>query len=668
MKLQMRIFVALVALVVVGLALWPVLGIRTSPEIEDGTTQNNSGGAGRAAAADAATPPATAGRFALRYAMRFDAPAAKGGRSVAEVQVRAALELAPGVVLDGTRWVAARITDATVTGNDAGRAFVGLTADADAAAALGAPFFLGLQQDGSLRETRFSATTAVGARGLLASIAAELQLSLPSEPGAASWTAIERDANGAHEASYSRDGQGRIVRTVAIRPENRRPDGPEGIGYELQGRSEFALRAGRLEALDARQDGRVSTGVGGADDRARFHLEVELHRQGDVVAAWSFALDPHDFMRFDASAAPAPPREGPSGASYQELLGQADRFADKDHWRDRSAVANDLARTLREQPELCERIDQDLRLQRLSDAAQRTVIEGLVRSGTPRARRVLTDVAADPKAPRNVRGQVLAGATAVQTWDVEFARALHALAFNDQDPAVRSRAAIALGAAVQHGQEQNDAHATAAAKEMATHAAALLTTTEQAHAAKAAGRPLPAGPGTQVVSNWIAALGNAATADALPTIFAALQDYRIPVRMAAALALRFYPAEQVLPRMQELMRDEPISHVRDNAVQAARYLGPDATKDFVVKALGYDKSAMVRLSAAHTIAAWAAEAPALRQLLVDALAREGDAKVRGSLRAYIEPGWDAPGFRAVANAPGQAPAAGHAPAKSEATP
>ena len=148
------------------------------------------------------------------------------------------------------------------------------------------------------------------------------------------------------------------------------------------------------------------------------------------------------------------------------------------------------------------------------------------------------------------------------------------------------------------------------------------------------GKRMPAG----VRMSWVRALGNTGDASTRPLIVATLDDPDELVRAAAAESLRFLDPVTVAEEMDRRMAQDKSIHVRYGLVYAARYMGPTAMEKFVTKALLSDESEYVRLGAAYVIAAWMLDAPSLRQVLSDALARESSVKVRESLQNHLRPG------------------------------
>ncbi len=642
MTTRIRWFLAVVALtllaVVAAVTLWPVqpapphtLVVRPAPP----TAQPKAQAAPAPVPASAmVVAGAEAARYELQYGLTLDVPDGQA-RKVGTVALKATLE---ATAADAHGIAAARITQAQLDLDEAGRSLT----DFSATAGLDVQTTWLTEQaaDGRVQQVRFQPGVRLGARGLLATIVRAIQFARPADPAATIWQAQETDVNGAYQASYTRRQDGSVEKTFQATTDDDRPGAPRQPGYRLTSTATFRWHDGQLQSVQVTQKGEMDLGVPGKADRIRHETTVALQRQGTTSATFARGLDPKRFLAFDASAA-AGSSARRIDASYDELLAAAARAGTAKNVADRAKVANDLADKLAQEPALVPQIVQQLRGGVAQEAVERTLIEALVRADTSAARQALVGLAADRDLPDPLRERALQGAVFVPSPDTAFTDSLRKMAFATGDLAFAGMAAMTLGAALAH--QDGPAKSTGVA-EMAEHTKELL-------APPAHGQP----PAIQDLANWVAALGNTGAPEALDPLLQALQSPHERVRVVAALALRFQDPVAVLPAMQKAMKTDDSIHVRDNLLQAARFLGPALLLPLVQKALLTDRNEFVRMGAANTIAAWALDAPALDDVLKQALDQEPSAKVRESLKNYLEPGRVAPPFRLV----GSGSAAGH---------
>ncbi|MSP93502.1 MAG: HEAT repeat domain-containing protein [Myxococcales bacterium] len=632
---------ALVAGGAIAVAFWPGQRptARVTVEHAPGPTQPARAVEG-ATRAPLAPQRSRADRYALDYTLQFTAPAPKSGETTADLKFAGILALGEPVERDGGRWLGARIEGARLDRNAAARAVTQFTASA---ADLEQPWLMELDGEGRVTGTRFAEGTSQGARALLATVAAAIQFVQPQGSNAKAWEAVERDVNGAYSARYETEAGGAVRKTWTAGLLDDLAGASHAPGYRVQTDATFDRVDGRLRALRFDQSGTVGVGLAGGDKRARFSTRLRLDWQAAAQVTWPGDLDPAALPRFDAVAAAGRLQTPQVVATLQELLDQARLAADRKSTADRSRVADDLARKLRDDPRQVTEIEAMLRKGMDHDGVERTLVEGLVRAGSAAAQASLIGLARDTTLRPALRDRVLQGAVFVQRPDEAFTRGLEDLAFDSRQAQFAAHAAITLGAAVQRLRATSPQQASAAAQKMADHAAPHVTP------GPVSGTTAKAAPSTGELADWIAALGNTAAPEVLPVLLAALKDPRERMRRSAALALRWQAPNAVLPALTEAMRTDDSIHVRDHLMQAAKYLGPETMLAVVEKALFHDGSPYVRLAAAHTVAVWALEAPGLDDKLKQALALEPSSKVRESLKNYLEAGRVAPPFRKVAD-------------------
>lgn len=638
-----RTRIGLAVVLVLGLgaglvALWPQ---PETPELRVDILQAPTAGksvkAVTAAPAPARRPsPVYADQYQLDYELTFDVPdaitgAGGLGRSTGKLTLRGTLERPPVVEEDGGRWQAGRLVGVTLQQDEGARQLGGLAGTAQGTD-FASTWLERLETDGRVAEVRFDKGMPVSARGLVASLVAVTQFAQPDSPRTLDWLAIEKDVNGSWTAAYVREAAGTVLKTVQERPSDDAP------GRQLASTARYTFQDGRLQSVTVDQRGELGIPVPGTDLRARFETRVSLRRSGSVPASQALRVAAARLVPFDAMADAHAALEHRATASFSDLLAAAEDAGDRKARDDRSRVANELAAKLRQEPELVATVVGHLRQGVAKDPVERTLVEGLVRAGSGPAQKALAGLAADSTVRADLRERVLAGSVFVSKPDEAFLASLHRLAF-EESTYLASMAAMTLGAALSRRLDVDPQGSQKAVQAMASHTQDLLGPARSGEK-----RPTLADQ-----CNWLAALGNTGAPEALPALLAGLKHSEELVRVSAALALRFQDSAAVLPAMHEALRTDDSIHVRDNLVQAARFMGPDALP-FVQKALFTDDSEFVRLGAAHTIAAWAMEAPALDEVLAQAVKLEKSEKVRESLRNYLEPGREAGPWKRVGKA------------------
>lgn len=641
--------VVLCSAAAVAAALWWPRGAELPAEVRPAAHVAGRPAGDTAVAASAAPAAATpkARRLAVQYQMTLEAPNKTGSRTAAKLAVRgelafAALTSGKGPEQDVVRFVASELEMNEAAANlielgQASAKAVGLAGDAKAA--LAAPFVVVRRADGAVQEVRFGLGLTSAAKGLLTTMVTASQFSQPDDAKADQWQVQEADINGSYLATYARKADGKIAKTWQADANDLLAGASHAPGYHCAFAGQFDYAAGLVTAADLTWQGTVGTGLAGKANRATFAHHLTLQALADGPAPWA-SLDIDALQRFEPLLQARVGRTAGLQGELPDLMAAVAHATKREATADRQRIADAIAHKIRTDAKALPHVEQQLRaVPPIDEPLQRTLIEAVVRSDTAASRTVLSGLIADASLREDLREQVLAGAVFVPSPDDAFATDLEKVALQATDPFYASMAAMTLGAALQRLQQRDPPAAASHLQTVVAHAGSLV-----------APNGLAAGPAratTGAIANWMLALGNTGSPLALPVLLQGLVHKQERVRRSAALALRFQDPAKALPAMQAAMQRDDSIHVRDNLVQAARYMGAAEMQAFVTKALMTDESQWVRLSAAHTIAAWANVAPQLVQVLQDALEREKSKKVRESLRNLMEPGRVAAPFRQV---------------------
>lgn len=581
-------------------------------------------------------PVALDGRYEARYELTLDGRVPGTGRRSAHVAVRGKLDVGPAASDDGARWFAARLTVDSLDADEAAKRVTDFGVEG-ASAHLASAWMFRLDEEGRVGEVRFSDDTPVSVRGVFSALASSAQLARPKGTSNGSWEADETEINGPYRARYEASGA-TIAKTWAVRTAGNPDDPTKANSYEADGEAKFATAAAWIEHVTVSQRGSAAVGGNTREDRARFDTAIELARTGDTPSGWASAYAPSAFVPF--SVAQVVPRKmgAEPGETFDSLVETARVAGEKHDWQKRVLARNDLTRLVADDDRLAERTAKMIRAGGLSEPMERTFLETLVGASTPAAQGEVAAMIGDRKLNRETRVRVLQATSLMTRPGHEVMKALDGAAFSAGDAIYASQAAMVLGAAAQHLQDNEPA--------VAQHTTQALL--------KRAGTVVigPAKPGKPVASlaertNWIGALGNAGAPESLPILLGLLKDPDATIRASAAHSLRFMDPAQALQAMEIAMREDKSITVRHALLHAARTMGPEKMEAFVTKVLMYDESEHVRLGAAYCVAFWAIKAPGLRRTLADALAREKSPKVQESLRNYLEPGRVAPPFRLI---------------------
>ncbi|MBT9555861.1 MAG: hypothetical protein IV100_07530 [Myxococcales bacterium] len=631
-------------------AVWTLVSKSPSPEVDPAeSTPSAPLASPRTATVPARRVARLDGRYAVRYALTLATADSTGPATT--VDLRGALSIAPAASTTAPGWAGARLDDIELELSPGARAATDFSPATDLD--LGVTWAVRFDDEGRVLETRFPVGTSVSAQGLLSSLARGMQVVVPHAVSVVDtrWAAPERDVNMGYDASYVIVEPERVEKSWSVV----RDEG-SGQHHDAVGRAEIRLQSGQVASLTLSHH--AATAGASPEARSEFSTTLDAERVADVDRAELAGFDPASLAAFDPSVAVgrsrAPAASGRDVAAIAQGAGEAAGRRDPSG---RRAQRDDLTRTLRARPGAASEVATMLRQGGHSEPVERTLIEALAGAGNPAAQRELSGLLTDRATAAPLRGRLLAASAFVTRPSEELLAALGHLA-RGTDAKLASMASMSLGAAVAHTAARSPERGLTLMNELIGLAEPTIV-----------GRPAPGpeaggGPGTAAAPTvassdfgaapsatsdrvrWVHALGNTGMREAFPLISAALHDPKERVRIAAARALRFQgaPAKELIA--MALMKDDSI-HVREAALDAARWLGPELTLDLVQKALDHDVSDYVRINAGFTVAAWAATAPGLRKVLADAVAQEWSLKVKETLRNYLTPGRVAAPYRLV---------------------
>lgn len=571
----------------------------------------------------ALSDPTSAGAsYAFDYAFAMTAPFAGSSDAELTLHVRGTLDLATPRPDKGAAWVPARLRAVTVERNDlATRVFdlSKLKPEADFAA----EFAFHVAEDGRVDDVRLTEGQPFAARSALAATAWAAQRARPTPPETSAWDVQERDANGEYSAHYRAHADGSLDKTWTI---GQGGDPPERLAQISTGRAHFALTDGVLQALEYDLRGKAATATLNVATFKPFSVHLSLERVGEADERWAASLRPDKLVAWRPGAVKRHKAEEET-RRYEDVVADASARSGKMDPGTHAKLRAEWTHLIARQPEALARTEQQLRTGALPEDARRLAVEAMVGARTPQAQDRVTAMVSDDAVPEALRADLLTAAALMSGPTLAFVVGLEKLAFDPVRGQIGALAATTLGASAGFLAETHPAESAKVVQRLVDNARPVLD--PPAHATK---QPLA------VRQAWLAGLGNTGDAQALPLILAALADPSEMLRAQAALSLRRQdPAACVGPMTERMAQDKSV-HVRENLVDAARFLGPDKLLPLVEKALMFDASVHVRLAAAYTVTVWSTQAPGLRKVLAEALKREKSPKVAEALQNDLTQG------------------------------
>jgi HEAT repeat protein len=419
------------------------------------------------------------------------------------------------------------------------------------------PFWATYRADGGLLAIHFFRDVIPADRNLLQMIATELQLVQP-DSARPSWTAQERDGGGEYAALYVMPQPDRIMKSKLKYVYT---DGVAGAPADTV---RVAIDQSGV-TFSLAPDG----GVRAVDGTSRMHMDLSLDQAGQLTAVTEIhvcnlrAVHVPDLIGSLARALPnvtsspiVTHKPDPAqvqaqtddrlleGYTTDSLLAAAFAKGAVD-----TALPGRLPALFRRRPEAA-----SVAVALLSkNGAQKRLTNALGIAGSPTAIAALATVARDSALNENLRVDAITAFVQMQHPTLE---AMHVPAdlIGDSNPAVQSAARMMSGTLAHAGRSAHPAEADAIDASLI----ALYRNTRE----------------TRQVGELLGALGNSVGPSAVPVIEDALRDSRVPVRAAAARALRLAPGSEIDRLLATVIASDGDPVVRADAIFAARFRRP----------------------------------------------------------------------------------------------
>lgn len=422
---------------------------------------------------------------------------------------------------------------------------------------LSRPFWATYRADGGLLAIHFFRNVSPADRNLLQMVATELQLVRP-DSAQPSWTAQERDGAGEYVALYVMPQPDRIMkRKLKYVYTDGVAGAPADMVHVAIDQSSVTFSLG--------PDGRIQT----ADGTTRLHMELSLDHSGQLAAVTEIHVGHLRSARAPeligslARALPnvtsspivthrADPAEAQAQVDDRLLEGHTTEslltavFA-KD--ADDTTLPDRLGALFRRRPEAA-----SVAVALLSkNGAQKRLTNALGIAGSPAAITALGTLAHDTSLPEDLRVDAIIAFVQMQHPTVEAMRVPSDL-MGDSNPAVQSAARMMSGALARAGRSAHPAEPDAID-------ASLIALYRNARE-------------TRQVGELLGALGNSAGPSVVPVIEEALRDSRVPIRAAAARALRLAPGSEIDRLLATVIGSDRDPVVRADAIFSARFRRP----------------------------------------------------------------------------------------------
>jgi HEAT repeat protein len=449
-------------------------------------------------------------------------------------------------------------------------------------ARLSRPFWATYRNDGGLLAMHFFRDQPPSDRNLLQMIATELQLVRP-DSARANWTAQERDGAGEYSALYLRPRPDRILKRKL---KYIYTDGAAGAPTNAlrviidQSDITFTINSdGHVQTVDGTDRMRMDLSSDHAEQLTAItdfhanHLQTASASEliGSLEHARANVIDsPIITQKLDADGARAEADERLlSGHTTEALLDAA--FA--------KSLASDaqpdrLAALFRRRPEAADAAAALL----IKNGPQKIVTNALGAAGSLSAVAALSGLAQNTALSQDLRVDAIVAFVQMQRPMVEAMHVPDDLV-NDSNIAVRSAARMMSGAVSRAGRPEHPAEADAID-------ATLISLYQNA-------------PDVHEKTELLSALGNSAGPSVIPAIEEALRDSRVPVRSAAARALRLASSPDVDRVLANVITSDPDPQVRADAIFATRFRHPlpSPLADALLHAASADETRYIRSDA-----------------------------------------------------------------------
>lgn len=548
------------------------------------------------------------------------------GRSDRQTTLRATLELAAASSseAEGT-WIVGRMRDLKADGDPQLASQLGLTGKGEAE--LSAPFAVRVDASGAVVERRFDPRLAVGQRNLVATLAAGVQVVATPQAKGGAWRAAEPGASDTQHASYQQLADGGLRKTWS-RQRSDTPGDPAAAAVQdvvADGEVKLTMRDGILAA--AAYEHRLVADLTlhpSVPQRHEVRTAFNLVRRGDAPKELAQVRPPSLASEAQLATKPSRPSAKSDTRSVAQLLEASDQAQASGDWLGRSTAAQDLGAKLHSDAAALAQIKGELWQPGLDGDGLRTRLEALALAGTPESLGTLRMLISDLAAPYLARHGAASLATTLSQCDAALAAALMARA-DDEADAIRSPAALAVGAQARIQLERNPTLAGQLQQYVLQRAAAALARDND-----------PSKPGPNNPALWLEVLGNMGGAAAWPLVEPALAHQRDDMRLNAIEALRAIQLPAARVALAKALQLDPKGRNRRRAAEIALYHPQQAMEEPVVRALREDPDEIVLIGAAHTAAVWGVQSPGLYLEIAEAAKRARKPEVKQIL-AGLQP-------------------------------
>ncbi len=515
-------------------------------------------------------------RWALDFRVRLEQP---GELRPIEIDIRGDWVSTISAVRPGETDVALQLANARIQGD------LGTSVPADASnqlqQRLSRLFWATYREDGALLAVHFFKDVSPSDRNLLQMIATEIQF-VHAGAERSTWSVGERDGGGEYQAIYNRTAPSEVVKRklkyVSI-------DGAPGVpanGVRVDvDRSELRLSLdpdGGIVTLDGSNRVRIGLPFG---KTGQLTATTETHLSGlrssrapELVGSLARALP--GLVSSPVVTHESDPEQLRAGMDQRLLEGHSTEslLAAAMAKGDDRMLPDRLVALFRRRPEATAEATALLR----KNGPEKRITDALGSAESQAAIHALGSMARDRDLPRSLRIDAITAFIRMQNPSVEAMRVPFDL-MDDDDVRIASAARIVSGALARAGRATHPGEAD-------RMDAALIARYRKVE-------------GDAEVPDLLAAMGNSTGSPVVPVIEEALRDPRVPIRVAAARALRLSPGPEVDRLLAAAITEDRDPAVRAAALFAVSFRHPVGARlgEALVRAAKADTAEHVRSSA-----------------------------------------------------------------------
>ncbi len=464
---------------------------------------------------------------------------------------------------------------------------------------LGRRFWATYRNDGALLAIHFFKDVDPSDRNLLQMIATAAQFVRP-DASKMVWNALERDGAGSYLAIYNwAEPNAVIKRKLKYVHTDAEPGAPpDGLHLDVeQSELHFTLGSdGEINTLEGSERVRIRASRGDAGQLvAVTEARLTNSRRGKAPQLiGSLARAHSDVVSSPIVTHKSDPEKLQAQLDDQLLEGHTTESlleAAKAKESDDKNLSERLAAMFRRRPKA---IPAALAVLRQS-GPQKRITYALGAAHSPAAIEALSGLARDQASPTPLRIDALSALALVQHPSLQAMRMPVAL-LDDSDPQIASAARLMGGTMARTGRKEHPGEAEALD-------AALVARYRKAQEVRE-------------LSDLLAALGNSVGPSVLPLIQEALRDPRIPIREAAARALRLAEGPEIDALLSATITDDHDPQVRAAAIFATSFRRPTSTlTEALIRAAKTDSVEYVRSEAIAQLRAHPAASPDIPETL-----------------------------------------------------